>query len=78
MIYYLERVGFYFNIYLVVIYKSSNIHICPDDLMIIRNIETIVKNIAAIIGGNGLHPKVIGIVLCYWKGDQVQIQTNNF
>ena len=56
--------------------KYDNARICSEEDVFTYNIEPIIYNRVATIGGNDLITKVIGIVSWSWTDDEGKLQTN--
>ena len=56
--------------------KYDNARICSEEDVFTYNIEPIIYNRVATIGGNDLITKIIGIVSWSWTDDEGKLQTN--
>ena len=62
----------------VIVYNSANAQILSEEYIFIENIEPIISNGVANIGGKYLIPKVIGPVSWSWTDDEGKLHTNKF
>ena len=71
-----KKIGFEYDGSSVIVDNSSSAHILSEEDMFTENIEPIISNGAATIGGKYLIPKRIGTVSWSWTYDEVQFHTN--